>query len=129
MAKPFDFTRVEPAPPTIRTGREKQPPRHKPGEKFLKGPIPWPWIELAGLLPGKALAIGLAVWREAGCRNEGTVPLNLSNQRIPRRTAQRALQALASAGLVSIQHRDGRPPLVTLLSTTVPVPFIPEGTE
>lgn len=116
MAEPFDFRRVEPAPVMIPTGREKQAPRHKPGEKFLKGPIPWPWIELAGSLPGKALSVGLAVWREAGCRNEGTVPLNLSNQRIPRRTAQRGLQALESAGLVSIQHRDGRPPLVTLLS-------------
>ena len=119
MSEPFDFTRVEPAPAKIPTGREKQPPRHKPGEKFLKGPIPWPWIELAGALPGKALAIGLAVWREAGCRHERTVPLNLSNQGIPRRTAQRGLQALESAGLVSIQHRDGRPPLVTLLSATV----------
>ena len=71
MSEPFDFTRVEPAPATIPTGREKQPPRHKPGEKFLKGPIPWPWIESAGALPGKALAIGLAVWRKAGCRNVG----------------------------------------------------------
>ena len=119
MFELFDFRRVEPSPATIPTGRERQPPRHQPGQKFLKGPIPWPWIELAGTLPEKALAIGLAVWREAGCRNEGTVPLNLSNQRIPRRTAQRALQALASAGLVSVHHREGRPPFVTLLSATV----------
>ena len=70
MGKPFDFTRVEPAPAMIPTGREKQAPRHKPGEKFLKGPIPWPWIESAGALPGKALAIGLAFGgkRDVGMR-------------------------------------------------------------
>jgi hypothetical protein len=67
------------------------------------------------MLPGKARVVGLAVWREAGIRNERTVPLNLSNLTIPRRTAQRALQSLVAAGLVSVEHRDGRPPLVTLL--------------
>jgi hypothetical protein len=111
---PFDPSRLEPAPAGIPTGREGRPPRHGPGERFLKGPIPWRWLELAAGLPGKALAVGLAVWREVGCRNQRTVPLNLSAQRIPRRTAQRALQALAAAGLVSVTHRQGRPPLVTL---------------
>ena len=111
---PFTPDRLEAAPGHIPTGRENRPPRHGPGEKFLKGPIPWRWLEVAGALPGKALAVGLAVWREAGCRNERTVPLNLSNLFIPRRTAQRALRALESAELVSVEHRDGRPPLVTL---------------
>ena len=111
---PFDPSNLKPAPPKIPTGREKRPPRHGQGEKFLKGPIPWRWLELAGALPGKALAVGLAVWREAGCLNDRTVPLNLSAQPMPRRTAQRALQALAAAGLVSVESRDGRPPLVTL---------------
>ena len=111
---PFDSSRLEPAPAHVPIGREKRPPRHGPGEKFLKGPIPWQWLVRAGLLPGKALVVGLAIWREAGCRNERTVPLNLSNLSIPRRTAQRALQELADAGLVSVEHRDGRPTLVTL---------------
>ena len=111
---PFDPSRLEPAPASLPTGADKRPPRHGPGEKFLKGPIPWRWLELASALPGKALAVGLAIWKEAGCRNERTVPLNLSNQRMPRRTAQRALQELAKAGLVSVEHREGRPTLVTL---------------
>jgi hypothetical protein len=42
--------------------------RHRQGEKFLKGPIPWPWLERAFLLPGKALHVALLLWREAGCR-------------------------------------------------------------
>ncbi len=114
MTDPFDPARLEPAPANIPTGREKRPPRHSQGEKFLKGPIPWRWVEAAGALPGKALAVGLAVWREAGCQNERTVPLNLSAMGLPRRTAQRALQTLEVAGLVSVKHRKGRPALVTL---------------
>ena len=114
MTDPFTPARLEPAPADIPTGREKRPPRHKPGEKFLKGPVPWRWVEAAGLLPGKALAVGLVAWREAGCRNERTVPVNLSALGMPRRTAQRALRALEDAGLVAVEHRDGRPPLVTL---------------
>ncbi|HJZ56350.1 MAG TPA: hypothetical protein VKE74_15400 [Gemmataceae bacterium] len=111
---PFDPSRLEAAPASIPTGRESRPPRHRPGEKFVKGPIPWRWVESAAALPGKALAVGLVVWREAGCRNERTVPLNLSGLRMPRRTAQRALQALEAAGLVSVEHRDGRLSRVTL---------------
>jgi hypothetical protein len=111
---PFDPSRLHPAPVNLPDRGDTRPPRHGPGEKFLKGPIPWPWIQAAAELPGKALAVGLAIWREAGCRNERTVPLNLSNQGMPRRTAQRALQSLQAAGLVSVEHRDGRPTLVTI---------------
>jgi hypothetical protein len=114
VSNPFAASRLDPAPADIPTGREKRPPRHQPGEKFLEGPIPGRWVEAAARLPGEALAVGLVVWREAGCKNERTVPLNLSALWVPRRTAQRALQALAGAGLVSVEHRDGRPPLVTL---------------
>jgi hypothetical protein len=111
---PFDPSRLEPAPTHVPTGREKRPPRHAPGEKFLKGPIPWRWLELAAELPGKALAVGLALWREAGCRKERTVPLNLSHLGMSRRTAQRGLRALGKARLVAVEQRDGRPALVTL---------------
>jgi hypothetical protein len=37
----------------------KKPPRHRSGEKFLKGPIPLLWLIQAGRLPGKALHVGL----------------------------------------------------------------------
>lgn len=115
---PFDASRMAPAPADVPTGREHLPPRHRPGEKFLKGPIPWDWLVAATALPGKALAVGLVIWFEAGCRNAGTVPVNLSNLSnlgIPRRTAIRALQALSEVALVKLEHRAGRPTLVTLL--------------
>src|SRR5687768_14861365 len=56
----------------------KRPPRHRAGEKFLRGPIPWRWVVVAAGRPGKALAVGLGLWFEAGCRNARTVPITLS---------------------------------------------------
>lgn len=114
MSDPFDLSKLPACPVPVRA--RKRPPRHRPGEKFLKGPIPWRWVETAARLPGKALAVGLAAWREAGCRACATVPLNLSRLAVPRKTAQRGLCALARAGLVSVDRRKGRPPLVTLLT-------------
>jgi hypothetical protein len=43
-----------PVPPPA-AGLTRRPPRHRRGERFLKGPIPWPWISAAAALPGKAL--------------------------------------------------------------------------
>ena len=71
MTDPFDpavltLPRVATLPPPNR------PPRHRSGEKFLKGPIPWAWLQRAFLLPGKALHVALLLWREAGCRRSRT---------------------------------------------------------
>jgi DNA-binding transcriptional ArsR family regulator len=113
---PFDPAKLEPAPREVPTGRAKQPPRHWRGEKFLRGPIPWLWLERAGELPGKALAVGLRVWFAAGCRDSSSVTVNLSRTGLPRRTAQRGLIALERAGLVAVERRRGRPPVVTILN-------------
>src|SRR5262245_56577516 len=80
----------------------RRPPRHRQGEKFLKGPIPWTWLERALPLPGKALHVALLLWREAGCRRcrtvrfclRGALPAGLSRQ-----SARRGLRRLADAGL------------------------------
>ncbi len=121
MSDPFDLSKLTAPPAPVRA--RTRPPRHRPGEKFLKGPVPWRWIETAAGLPGKALAVGLAAWHEAGCRKCSTVPLNLSRLAVPRRTAHRGLCELARVGLVSVDRRKGRPPLVTLL----PAPTGPSG--
>ena len=38
-----------------RIATSKKPPRHRPGEKFLRGPIPWTWLQQAARLRGSAL--------------------------------------------------------------------------
>jgi hypothetical protein len=96
----------------------KRPPRHRNGEAFLKGPIPWLWLERACRLPGKALHVAMLLWKEAGCTNNRTVALCLARPAalgMHPDTASRALRALAAAALVSIRHRPGKALEVTLL--------------
>jgi len=88
-------------------------------EKFVRAPLAW--LQCAIGLPGKAvLVVGIRLWFESGCRKTRTVVLNLSRLNIPRMTAHRALVALEQAGLVEVEHRDGRPPLITLLDAPTP---------
>jgi len=93
-----------------------KPPRHRQGEWFLRGPIPWPWLEQAARLPGKVLALALVLWREAGRSNRRTVKLSL--RRLPldvsEQAGRRALWSLEAAGLVSVQRSPGNGLEVTI---------------
>jgi hypothetical protein len=99
----------------------RKPPRPRQGEKFLKGPIPWPWLARAFKLPGKALHVALLLWREAGCRRCGTVRFCL-NAQLPaglnRQSARRGLRQLAGAGLVEVRRYPGKGLEVTLRDVT-----------
>jgi len=88
----------------------RRPPRHRQGDQFLKGPIPWLWLEQAFRLPGKALHVALLLWKEAGCRRSRTVWLCLSGQMpagLNEQSARRGVRQLAAAGLVTIRYRPG----------------------
>ena len=101
----------------LRNRPSSKPPRHRRGEKFLLGPIPWPWLDRAGRLPGKALFLALWLWKEAGCTDNRTVRFRLASASalgMHPDTASRRLRALADAGLVSIRRRPGRALEVTL---------------
>jgi hypothetical protein len=93
-------------------------PKHRPGERFLKGPIPWSWLTLAARQPGKALQVALALWHLAGMKGTQGVALNLSRLEslgVSRHAASRGLKALVAAGLAHVDARQGRKALVTLL--------------
>jgi hypothetical protein len=100
-----------------------RPPRHVPGEKFLKGPIPWRWLVAAMALPGRALAAGLVLWFEAGCKNSRRVSITLprfGRDGLSEGVARRGLNALEGAGLVAIDRPRGRGLRVTLLDGPSP---------
>jgi hypothetical protein len=105
-------------PAALQPRPARRPPRHKPGEPFLKGPIPWPWLTTAARLPGKALHVALVLWREAGCRKSRTVRFCLSHGDdlgVSEQAARRALRGMERAGLVSLLRKPGRGLEVTLL--------------
>jgi hypothetical protein len=97
----------------------QRPPRHKRGELFLKGPIPWCWLEQAARLKRRALMVGLLLWREAGFRRQRTVPFNLTRRAqavgFSLRTVRRCLRKLEQAKLVAVDHHPGCCLEVTLL--------------
>jgi len=88
--------------------------------KFLKGPVPWSWIEKAARLPGSTLAVGLALWRLAGAMKSKTIRLANSETEalgVGRSAKSRALVELEQAGLVTVERRSGCLPKVTILDS------------
>ena len=95
---------------------KRRPPRHRKGERFLKGPIPWKWLQKAMALPGRALHVGVGLWFQAGMKKSRTVAFPLSKlPGVTRWSARRGLGVLKTAGLVSVEILPGRAPRVTIL--------------
>ena len=96
----------------------KKPPRHRGGEKFLKGPVPLPWLARAARLPGRSLDLGVALWFLAGLKRTRMVSLSnsvLAQFGVDRYAKYRALNWLERDGLVVVERHPGRNPVVTLL--------------
>jgi hypothetical protein len=112
---PLDRFQSEGSLPSV-----SQPPKKPQRLKgaFLRGPIPMAWLYRAGSLPGKALAVGLLLWQEAGCRGSKTVRFRISKARAfacHHDTAKRGWQALEAAGLIRVRHIPGQRLEVTIL--------------
>lgn len=120
---PFPEAELPPAPapprPSLQKHRrrpERDPlPRHRPGERFLKGPIPMRWLGAAMRLRGKALHVALAIWQRAGMTNSPAIKLNLSRlDGVTHSAGSRGLAALEKAGLVTVVRMKGQSPVVAL---------------
>jgi hypothetical protein len=101
-----------------KAGKSKCPPRHAPKGEFLRGPIPLTWLSPASRLPGKALALALALWFQCGRKNCCEVDMSgkiLERFNVSRKAMYHGLKALESAGLVSVVKRPGKNPTVTIL--------------
>ena len=120
MIMDFDPTRLRLRSPIddVAVRRPKDLPRHRKGERFLKGPIPLAWLMAAGSQPGKALHVAVALWFLAGVNRNRAIALStslLSSFGVGRYAGYRALRALEHAGLVSVVRHPGRLPIVTIL--------------
>jgi hypothetical protein len=92
-----------------------KPPRPRP-EQFVKAPLDW--LARAGALPGKALAVGLALWFLRGVKKRTTVRLTggtLEKFNVERRAAYRAVCQLEGAGLIRVVRHRGKGPSITIL--------------
>lgn len=107
--------------PTSSARSAQSIPHHGGGERFLKGPIPWTWLQIAARQPGKALHVALVLWQFVGMKRSSCVTLNLSRLDtlgVSRYAASRGLKALRAARLVRLEERTGRPARVTVLNVS-----------
>lgn len=96
----------------------RRPPRHRPGQKFLKGPIPWDWLDRAGRLPGRALAVGLVLWQRAGVQRSRTVRLcqaSVAEMGLNEDAVRRGIRRLEGERLIEVARMAGRGLEVTIL--------------
>ena len=99
-------------------------PRHKAGEKFLRGPIPWDWVTAAARASGRGsgFKVGLALWHLSGLAHQRrTIDLQgrvLRELGVGRHATYRGLADLEHAGLVAVERHPGRMPRVTLLDAS-----------
>ena len=74
-------------------------------------------------LPGKSLHAGVALWYAVGLNRSRTIPLsNISGVRfgLDRNAKYRALNWLEGAGLIKVERKLGRAPVITILDREVP---------
>ncbi len=89
------------------------------GPKFVKGPIPYAWLERAGRLPGKALHVALGLWWMTGLCCSRTFPFKRKAAGAfgaSKDATYDALRNLEKAGLISVVRHRGRSPVVTILA-------------
>jgi hypothetical protein len=127
VAAGFDLETLrlgKPAAPRYQRGASRLP-HHAPRERFLRGPIPWDWLQVAMGLPGHALHVGLALWHQAFLCGGGAVVSHsataMEKWGVSRYAAMRGLAELERAGLVSVDRHSGRKARVTILPAPRPL--------
>jgi len=89
---------------------------------FLKGPVPLWWLTRAASLPGKALALGLALWWLHGMSKDDAIKLTgkaLKAMNVSRDAATDGLRRLEADGLVSVQRAKGKRPVIHIIRPKV----------
>src|SRR3954454_9486818 len=111
---PWDLDRLRlPTGLVGNQGGRKRPPRHRPGEPFIKGPIPYAWIASACRLPGSGLHVAMAFRFYRGrfrVRRRGShwgMPDVAKGLGISNDSARRVLHAVELAGLLAVERKQG----------------------
>src|SRR4051812_13972204 len=109
----FDVERLRLPPGTVgELVARRRPPRHRHGEAFLLGPIPFPWVASACRLPGVGLHVALTVRFLRGRFRRGrdrrwTLDVIAKGLRVSDDSVRRGLHAAEGAGLLSVARRPG----------------------
>jgi hypothetical protein len=109
----WDLERLRVPPELIGDLRAKnRPPRHRAGDPFIKGPIPFTWITKACRLPGVGLHVALTYrfhserFRFSRGRHWGLDDVAVG-LRISANSVRRGLHAAELAGLLAVEREPG----------------------
>ena len=123
----WDLDRLRlPAEMITETVGPRRPPRHQPGDPFIKGPIPCDWIASACRLPGAGLQVAMAYRFYRGrfrFKRRGLqwgLPDVASGLWISDDSARRGLNAAELAGLLSVERVPGCKLAVSILDLPEP---------
>jgi hypothetical protein len=87
---------------------------------FLKGPVPMNWLKKAMKQPGASISIGLVLWYYKGLRKSNKFEIGITEIveiiGCSRYTVHRGLFSLEKAGLISVQHHNGRKHVLTIIT-------------
>ena len=112
----FDWSRMPDSQVPAR--RVELPSTEKRKARHFIPPIPLGWFQRACQLPGRAPVLASILWRLY--RLKKSKPFILAQARlndfgISRRAKYRALEALEAAGLISVERRPKKSPVVAIL--------------
>ena len=102
----------------VKTGLSRQA-KIRRGERFLKGPIPFRDIATAARLPGKSLAIFVAVHHQIALSGKPIITLPaslLAGLGCSRGAKSRGLKALEQSGLITVTRPKGRTAQIQLVN-------------
>jgi hypothetical protein len=91
--------------------------------EFVKGPIPLDWVGKAAALPGKTLAVALAIMFESGRRRSTEIRLTTAicaRFCVGRKAKYRGLKNLEEASLVEVVRQPRKNPLVKIIGVGHP---------
>jgi hypothetical protein len=101
----------------------RRPPRHRPGDAFIKGPVPHIWIASACRLPGAGLGVAMAC-RFLCCRfrarNRWGLDKIAKGLQISTRSARRGFHSAELAGLLAVEREPGCKLAVSVLDLPEP---------
>lgn len=118
-----DQVAAPPSLPSMTPATSQKPPRTMLTHPFLRGPVDLHWLGTAADAGVAAIRVGLAAWYAAGVRRSLTVtltetwraPLGLSRFQV-----SRGLRQLEEAGLITVEHCEGKAPRVTIVGLLEP---------
>jgi hypothetical protein len=115
----FSLSDAEARAPGQPPQKRRPTPVHE--ERFLRGPISWPWLVRAARLPGRALHVALVLQQQKGWRGCDSFTFTLTRVRelgLDEQAARRGLRELEAARLIALARKPGRGLLVTILPAT-----------